>query len=233
MDVAYRTAAVGALLGDPTRCKMLIALLGGGLMAAGTLARDADVSPQTASAHLAKLVEGGLVVVERRGRQRLYGLAGARVASLLESVAAVAPQAGARREPRASRPRDADPLVVARSCYDHLAGWLGVEVTTALVERGALLESDDDFDVTGAGLAVFERLGVDVAAAQGARRHFARRCLDWSERRHHLAGSLGAALLARMLELRWVARRPTGRSLRITHAGAGALESHFGITVPR
>jgi DNA-binding transcriptional ArsR family regulator len=206
-------APVGFLLGDPTRASMLSELSDGRALTAGELAARAGVSPSTASAHLSRLVTGGLLAVVAQGRHRYYRLAGEPVAHALETLAALAPAATARD------PFEREVLTglrFARTCYGHLAGRLGVGLRDGLLERGLLREAGAEHRVTPAGEAWLAEVGVDLAAARRARRSFARACLDWSERRPHLAGSLGDSLLAALVERGWVARRPGERAVDLT-----------------
>ncbi|WAJ31600.1 ArsR/SmtB family transcription factor [Antarcticirhabdus aurantiaca] len=212
-------AATAFLMGDPARAAMLAALLGGQALTAGELAAEAGITAQTASSHLVRLVEGGLVAVERQGRHRYVRLASPAVAEALEGLMALASPAvttTATRRPRG--PRDAA-MRLARTCYDHMAGRLGVALADALERDGRLRLDSGAGLVTPAGEAVFPAFGIDLAGPATARRPLCRTCLDWSERRPHLAGRLGAALLARSLELGWVARAPKSRTLAITPAG--------------
>jgi len=222
-------AAVAALVGEPARAAMLDALLGGRALPAGALARAAGVSPATASGHLARLLDGGLVTAEWQGRERRFQLAGPGVAEVLEALGELAGPAAPARTLRAASRMDA--LRAARTCYDHLAGRLGVAVTDALVAEGWLADSDGGFAVTRSGEDRFGRLGIDVAELRRLRRPLTRRCVDWTERRPHLAGSLGAALAARALELGWVARVPHDRALEVTEAGERALRRRLGVDV--
>ncbi|AEI40896.1 ArsR/SmtB family transcription factor [Paenibacillus mucilaginosus] len=221
--------SAAALIADPSRASILLSLLGGKSLPAGELARSAGVSPQTASAHLAKLVEGGLLVRETQGRHKYFRLAGRDVAHALEALHAIAPPKPVRSLRESDQLRA---LRQARTCYDHLAGRLGVAVTERLLELG-WLEADGsrDFALTELGRERFADLGVHALESGGRRRHFARQCLDWSERRPHLAGSLGAALTARLFELQWIERLPGGRSLRVTAEGTRGLASAFGLSL--
>jgi DNA-binding transcriptional ArsR family regulator len=220
-------AAVGALIGDRARASMLNALMGGEPMSAGELARVGGVSPSGATAHLRRLREGGLVVDETAGRQRVFRLAGPELAEALEALALVAPPLPVRglREARAL-----GALKRARTCYDHLAGELGVAVTGALVEREILERDDGGFAVTGDGRDWFGQLGLDLEALRRTRRSLARGCVDWTERRPHVAGSLGAGIAAMLLTRGWVRRRPGGRAIVVTAAGAEWLDRSLGIT---
>lgn len=216
---------VAALLGDPSRAAMLDALMDGGARPAGELARRAGVAPSTASEHLARLVEGRLLIVEPRGRERRYRLASAEVADVLEALSCLGSEAPVNSLRAAGR---TEALRAARTCYDHLAGRFGVAVTEALVARDALHIRDGSFELTADGEAFLVRLGVDVAGARARKRVFARACVDWSERRPHLAGALGAALADAALDQGWVHRRPNDRALRVTPKGTAALRELLG-----
>lgn len=223
MDGHADLATVGAAIGDPARALMLNALLGGRALPATDLARIGRVAPSTASGHLARLADARLVEVERQGRHRYYRLAGADVAHALEALAAVAPT-GATHSLSAARASDAERA--GRSCYDHLAGQLGMAVTDALVDAGALERSS----LALADPASFTALGIDAETTPPGRRPLTRACLDWSERRHHLAGHLGAALLDSLLDRAWVTRAPRGRALRLTDHGRRGLDRVLGVT---
>lgn len=219
-------AEVAALIGDPARANMLAALLGGQALTATELAYEARVTPQTASAHLAKLTQARLLAVEKQGRNRYFRLAGPAVANAFESLMVLAADAPPRRRPPG--PKDAA-MRAARTCYDHLAGGLGVAVTDALICRGFLTERGEDFVITAEGLKWFEKFGIDTQTLRRARRVFARRCLDWSERRPHLAGALGAAVADQLFDREWVARIRDSRGLTITDAGRRGLRRTLGI----
>jgi DNA-binding transcriptional ArsR family regulator len=224
MDGDADIAAVAMAIGHPARGAMLTALFGGRALPASELARSARVSRSTASAHLAQLVETGLVRVERQGRHRYHRLAGADVAEALETLAALAPPRPVRSLRESDRARAER---AARTCYDHVAGALGVALTDRLCDAGAL-------DLASLGLldaAPLRALGVDVDRACAGRRPPTRSCLDWSERRPHLAGALGAALLDTLLASAWVARRPGGRALLVTPAGRDGLRDALGLEV--
>jgi len=227
MGNAIDIAAVGALVGDPARANMLAALVDGGALPASDLAYAAGVSPQTASWHLGNLAEGGLLAVERRGRHRYYRLASPLVARMLETVMTVAATGRPRYRPRS---RLDDAMRAARTCYDHLAGRLGVALADALQEHRQIVLTEDGGRVTEAGARLLDEFGVDLARF-GARRTFCRPCLDWSERRPHLAGIVGAALAARAFELGWVRRLPEGRAVAVTPAGRRGFAERFGIEV--
>jgi DNA-binding transcriptional ArsR family regulator len=224
MDGDADIAAVAAAIGHPARGAMLTAMFGGRALPASDLARAARVSRSTASAHLAQLVDAGLVSVERQGRHRYHRLAGADVAEALETLAALAPPRPVRslRESDRARAHRA-----ARSCYDHLAGALGVAVTDALCAAGALERSSLGLRDPGP----LRALGVDAEAANAGRRPLTRSCLDWSERRPHLAGALGAAVLDALLRSSWAERRPGGRALAVTPAGREALRDALDLDI--
>ena len=216
-------ATPAALLGDPTRSAFMLALSEGEPLPPSELARRAGVTASTASIQLAKLVSGGLVTVERHGRHRYYSLAEPAIAAAIESLAAIAPPRPASSLRQA---RIGNELRAARTCYDHLAGALGVALLEALL-AGRLLS--EELEPTPLGARRLAQLGIDVAALARGRRVLARRCLDWSERRDHLAGALGAALASRFFELEWLERLQTSRAIRVTPTGRRGLAAEFGL----
>jgi hypothetical protein len=210
---------------------MLHALMDGRALTASELARVAGVTPQTASEHLAKMAAADLVQVEKQGRHRYHRLATPAVAQMLESIMQVASGLEAMRPAPATGPRDAA-LRAARTCYDHLAGRLGVALTDALVTRGHVELTHDAGLVTDAGIALFERIGIDVDLLIGCRktaRVLCRPCLDWSERRPHLAGSVGAALCARSFEENWIRRIESSRAVTVTQKGWRIFRDTIGV----
>jgi DNA-binding transcriptional ArsR family regulator len=212
-------AAVAALLGDAARAAMLTALMHGRAMTAGELAREAGVTPQTASAHLSRLRESGLVLVEHQGRHRYCRLAGPEVAEVLEGLMDLAARTAG---PKARfGPRDAG-LREARLCYDHLAGAAGVALYDGLVASGRL-DDAGGLALTPSGRAFVAELGIDLAALEAKRRPLCRACLDWSERRTHLAGALGAALFQRFVALGWLRPRAGSRLVEVTPPGRAGL----------
>jgi DNA-binding transcriptional ArsR family regulator len=221
-------AAVAALIGDTARARMLDALSDGRALAAGELAFTAGVTPATTSAHLARLVDGGLLTVLRQGRHRYYRLASSRVADMLEQIMLVATIDGPPRyRPRA---KFDDDFALARSCYNHLAGRLGVAIASAMVGADYLVLDDDAGAVTPKGTNFLSEFGIDPpSAGHRAQRVFCRPCVDRTERRPHLAGSLGTKLACRCFELGWVERMRDSRALRITEAGHKGLRATFGI----
>jgi DNA-binding transcriptional ArsR family regulator len=205
-------APVASLIGDPTRIAILCALAEGDALPAGELAHRAGVRPATATAHLRQLVDGGLVAVRAQGRHRYHELAGPQVAAVVEALAQLAPPTPVRslRADRAAKT-----LAEARTCYDHLAGRRGVELRDRLLAADALRMIDDrDHQLTPRGHELVDGLGIDAAQLDTTRRAFARVCVDWTQRRPHLAGALPALLTQRLLELGWVSRGK-GRSLRV------------------
>lgn len=224
MSIALDMAEIAALVGDATRANILATLLDGRASTALELALAARVTPQTASAHLAKLVEGSLLTVDRQGRHRYFRLATAQVARTLETIMGLA----AVTAPRHRRPlRMAADMRRARTCYDHIAGELGVAITDGLIAAGHVELDGEAGAVTDAGQSFFRTHGIDVSTASG-RRIFCRPCIDWSERRPHLGGHVGAAICARCLDNGWIARRSGSRALTITPDGAAALPKIFG-----
>jgi DNA-binding transcriptional ArsR family regulator len=209
---------------------MLDALMDGIALPAGDLARRAGVSPSTASGHLARLRDGGLVCCDPQGRERRYRLASAQVAAALEGLALIAPTTPISSLRSFNR---TEALRSARTCYDHLAGLVGVSITEALVRRGALIAHDSSYTLAPGGEELLSQLGVDVEAASVQRRSFARACLDWSERRPHLAGALGAGLAQAFVANRWLQRRPADRALTVTPGGAATLREVLGIDLDR
>lgn len=227
MNEVYPIASIAELIGEPARAAMLVGLLSGRALPAGELARMAGVSAQSASAHLSKLVLGGLLVVQSRGRYRHYRIANSRVAHAVEALGSISTRP---RHANAPQSRDALALYAARSCYDHLAGRIAVEVAKKLETLKVIRRvGNRDYDLGPDGLGWFANLGINIDLVRRSRREFALQCLDWTERRSHVAGSLGAALFSRLLSLGWIARRPETRAVRVTHRGANELRVRFGI----
>jgi DNA-binding transcriptional ArsR family regulator len=239
-------APAAALMADKARATMLIALLDGRPLAASELARLAAVSPPTASAHLAKLLEGGMVSVIRQGRHRYYRLSGHEVATAIEALSQLAPPTPVRS---LRQSRQAVALAEARTCYDHLAGRAGVLLLDGMLREGLLTEvtSNDNtraepgltaglaadmsavrFTVTERGIARLQPFGINLDAVKSSRRRFAGACLDWTQRRPHLGGSLAAAITARLFELGWIERGPRLRNVLVTPAGRDGLAEMFG-----
>lgn len=220
MSESPNIARVAALIGDNARAEVLSALMSGGALTATELADMAGVTKQTISFHLGKLLEAGLLKVDQQGRHRYFRLAGQDVAQVLESLMDMAVRSEAVR-PRAG-PRD-PALRKARVCYDHLAGELGVLAYDGMLRQGVFETRQDALWLTEHGRAWFGCLGIDTDAVASSRRSFCRSCLDWSERRHHLAGALGAALLARIQELGWAKRARDSRAIVFSERGEESL----------
>lgn len=226
MNVGPNIAAPASLIGDPARAAMISVLLGGQAYPATVLAARAGVTAQTASAHLAKLAAGGLVKAARSGRYRLYCLGSNKVADALEALAAISPL-----QPVTSLhgSDESKAMNLARMCYDHLAGFIGVGITDELLRRKVISPLGGAYEVTRYGRSWLARFGVDPDSLTSSRRKLATQCLDWSERRQHVGGAFGAAIARRALALGWFARRRATRGLAVTEAGWTALRQDFGI----
>lgn len=216
-------APIAALAGDPARANMLSALIGGKALTAGELAREAGVTAQTASSHLAKLAEGGLIAGIRQGRHRYFRLAGSDVAEMLEKMMGVAERAG---HTRMRTGPNAPELRKARICYDHLAGEMGVALFDNLV-GARFVASGDDARLTKRGAEFARGFGIDLDALTRERRPLCKPCLDWSMRRHHLAGALGAAMLARFYALQWARRDRASRVVHFSPQGERGFQRMF------
>jgi DNA-binding transcriptional ArsR family regulator len=221
-------AMVAALVGDPARCNMLTALMTGRALTASELAHEAGVTPQTASSHLSKLEAGGLIEQQKQGRHRYYHLTGPDVASVLEGLEGLAARAGHMRV----RTGPKDPaLRRARICYDHLAGDLGVQMLDSMKKQRLVRQSKQAIELTGEGRRFMaEALQITAEALSHPRRPVCKACLDWSERRHHLAGTLGAAMMNRFTELKWAARdaAPGSRVVNFSRTGEKRFSALFG-----
>jgi len=227
MSEVLDIAAIAALVGDQARANILCALLDGRSLTASELAYAAHVTPQTASGHLGKLAAARLIVSVQQGRHRYFHLAGTHVAAMIESISSVA----AIAPPRARAVRIDDAMRAARMCYDHVAGRLGVAIADALRAHHHVELADDGGLVTPSGETFLADLGIDVENLRRSRRVFCRPCIDWSERRPHLAGSVGAALARKLLDLRWIARKRDTRALSITPNGWANIEHTFGCSL--
>jgi DNA-binding transcriptional ArsR family regulator len=223
-------AAVARLLASPARSAVVDALMEGRPLTAGELARIAGVRPSTVSEHLGELLDGGLVAVITAGRHRYYQLSGAEVAGALEAFSRICPATPVRSLRQSTADRS---LRLARLCYDHVAGALGVALLDQMRQAGWLASgAGPDFEVTGPGAQALAGLGVDPGSCRRSRRHFARPCLDWSERRPHLAGALGAAITRALLDLDWLRAAATGRGLHVTSQGESGLRDTFSVSLP-
>ncbi|MER8484438.1 winged helix-turn-helix domain-containing protein [Mesorhizobium sp. M1322] len=215
-------ARIASLVGDPARANMLTALMGGTALTASELALEAGVSLPTASSHLSKLMEGGLLTLASQGRHRYYGLAGPQVAGMIEAITGVAAAVGPQRV--RPGPRDAA-MRVARVCYDHLAGEQAVAMLDRLVARQVLICDDKEIRLGPSAVSHFAAIGIDVESK--ARRPLCRACLDWSVRRSHLAGTLGAAILDKILLEKWARREKDSRAVVFSPSGKQAFERVF------
>ena len=232
MPTINALSEIAALMGDPARAAMLHLLMDGRAHTASDLALSAGVTAQTASGHLSRMVEASLLNARAQGRNRFYRLASGEVAHAIESLMALAGTRAAPASKSAAWRRDPD-LRFCRTCYDHLAGQIGIAVTDSLTQHGHLEpKGPRDWQLTGTGELFCHRLGVDLAGARSANtRHFARQCLDWSERRPHIAGALGSAIADTFFKKGWAERLRRGRTVRLTDSGRRALTSHFGTAV--
>ncbi|MFJ7732856.1 ArsR/SmtB family transcription factor [Lysinibacillus sp. NPDC097231] len=228
MSINPNIAEIASLLGETSRATMLASLMDGRFHTASELAYMAAIKPQTASFHLAKLVEGKLVKVEQQGRHRYFQLAGSEIAQLLESFLAISPPPEVRSLKQSSQIKL---LQDARTCYDHLAGKLGIQLTDSLVTAGYLKLEEKQFLITSKGVKFFTDFGLDLDDLKRKRRSFSHACLDWSERRYHLAGALGHGLLTHLLHLEWITRIPSIRAIKITEKGRTGFKEvfHFDI----
>jgi len=227
MDFGIHLAEVAALVGDPARANIMCALLDGRALTAKELAYAASVTPQTTSGHLAKLTEGRLLTVVKQGRHRYYRLSSPLIHQMLEGIMAVAAHGPPRFRPSSKLD---EPMRNARMCYDHIAGRLGVGLADALQKRRLVLFGDEAGEITPAGVKFFRDFGVDLAEAERRKRLFCRACLDWSERRTHMGGAVGAALAARCADLGWTQRMRNSRALTITKDGQRGLSDVFGLS---
>lgn len=223
-------AAMARLLGDPARSAMMVALMGGSALAAGELARIGGITAATASGHLRQLVSGGLLAVVPQGKHRYYRIKGVEIAAMIEGLGALAGLAGPSAKGHPAW-RHGGELRHARSCYNHLAGTCAVAVHDALLGRALLREDDNGYALTAAGETAFGALGVDLGQVRRGSRGFARPCLDWSERRPHLGGALGAALLEACLCQGWARRGEQPRLICITPKGKRALSDRLGVSL--
>jgi DNA-binding transcriptional ArsR family regulator len=235
MDVARDTdvaiSALAAAIGEPTRARMLLSLMDGRARTGTELAAIAEVGPSTASAHLHRLEAARLVSVRRQGKHRYYSLSDVEVASVLERLSALA-----GRRPGPFLCNAPEYLCAARTCYDHIAGAIGVALRDRFTTLGWLTARtsgcDEIYELSAGGIAAFAALGIDVAVARAMRRRFAFGCLDWSERRYHLGGALGAAFLQLARKRRWVTQDLDSRALRVTELGRREMLGRLGVTTP-
>lgn len=217
-------ALIGSLIGDPARANMLTALMSGKALTATELAAEAGITIQTASAHLKKLEAAEMLQHRKQGRHRYFTLADEEVGTVLEAIMGLASKRGLVR----ARTGPKDPaLRKARVCYNHLAGDLGVQLFDGMIASGWITENGDDVELSADGRSAIDHFGIDIAAISKSRRPLCKSCLDWSERRTHLAGSLGTALLNRFFELGWASREENSRVVRFSPAGEKQLQVRF------
>lgn len=228
MSYPSSLARVAALIGERARGEMLLALMSGRAFTAKELAYRAGVTPQTASEHLAKLVQARVLTLTPQGRFRYFRLASPAVAGMIESIMRIVPPGKRELSQRAD-----GTVAAARLCYDHLAGQLAVSLADWLADHRYVLLEEDGGEVTSRGERFFADFGIDIGRAREKRRTFCRPCLDWTERRFHLAGAIGAALAQRCFQLRWIRRIEDSRALAITGIGLTALKERFGIGLER
>lgn len=226
---ANQVSSIASLIGEPARATMLWKLLQGKAFTATELAVSADISAQSASMHLSKLVNANLLSVESQGRHKYYRLANAEVAYVLESISNLVPNDKLVNEEAVQLGRQ--DIKYCRTCYDHLAGRVGVALTDRLEQRKILVSAGQNFEVSKVGVKWFTEFDISVDDLKKQRRAFARKCLDWSERRYHLSGSLGASLLQKMTEMKWLRRLKDTRRVSITVVGQEKLYKLLGLTL--
>ena len=222
-------AEIAALVGDPARASMVSALLDGGALTASELAVAARITPQTASTHLAKLTEAGLLSAVRNGRHRYFRLASQTVADMIDGIVAVALEKRPRYRPLSQQARA---LSAARICYDHLAGRLSVDLTDAFIARKYVVLDGEAAEITTAGTRFLTEFGIELPTLRSTRRHFCRLCLDWTERRPHIAGAVGAAITKRCFDLGWMERMKRSHAVVVTPRGRRGFQESFGIAAP-
>lgn len=224
MDSTPNIAKIGALLGDNTRARMLSTLMHGKALTASELAREAGVTAQTATFHLAKLEAGALLTLRKQGRHKYFALASDDIAALLETMMGLS--AGNEPPRTATGPRDAD-MRYARVCYNHLAGNKGIQLHDSLIASRLLVLKEGELALSQNGRQFMQEFGLDIKSLQASRSPLCRACLDWSERRSHLAGSIGRALLTQIESLGWIKRDPSSRIIRFTIKGESSFDSTF------
>jgi len=228
MSINPNVAEVASLLGEPSRATILMSLMDGRFHTASELAFMAAITPQTASFHLSKLVEGNLVNVEKNGRHRYYQLTNGEVARILETFLAISPPPEVHSLKQSNQVKL---LREARTCYDHLAGKLGVDLTESMLNAGYLEKEEREFVITPKGEQFFTDFGIDLGDLKRKRRSFSHVCLDWSERHHHLGGALGHGLITHFFDLGWIVRVPAIRAVKVTDKGKVGFKQNFNINM--
>lgn len=228
MSINPNVARVASSIADISRAGILTVLLDGRYHTATELSSKIGITPQTISYHLNKLLEQELITVEKQGRHRYFGIPNQEIAATLESLLVISPQSAIKSFKQS---RDDSAIRQARTCYDHIAGDLGVKITNALLEKGILCDHQNEFSLTKEGELFFEDFQINISETRKKRRSFCHKCLDWSERRHHLGGALGNAILERLIELHWVTRMPDTRALSVTMKGKAGLKDVFSIQI--
>ncbi|WHY87251.1 winged helix-turn-helix domain-containing protein [Neobacillus novalis] len=228
MNVYPNFSYIAKLMAEQTRAIILDSLMNGQALPASELAYMAKVSHPTISSHLAKLVEGNLLVMEQHGRHRYYRLASKEVAEVIEKLGTIAPPVEIRSLRQSSQLKQ---VRFGRTCYDHLAGELGVKVTKALIDKEIVYLEDGLYEVTKKGIEWFTQFGINIEEANTKRRIFAKPCLDWSERRYHISGWLGSAIATHFFNHGWITKAAKNRAVQLTPKGINALKEHFGISI--
>jgi DNA-binding transcriptional ArsR family regulator len=226
MNVYPNISYIAKLIAEPTRAIILDCLMNGQALPASELAYMAKVSHPTISSHLSKLVDGNLLIAEQHGRHRYYRLANEEVAEVLEKLGTIAPTVQVRSLRQSDQLKQ---VRYARTCYDHLAGQLGVKIAEGLLDREFVTLEDGEYVVTEQGKKWFFQFGINIEEANAKRRIFAKPCLDWSERRYHISGWLGSAIATRFFDQGWITKAEKNRAVHLTKKGAKALQDHFGI----
>lgn len=226
MELENELSKIASLIGDKGRSIMLWSLLDGRAYTATELAVFANISRQSVSNHLSKLIEANLVTAEKQGRYRYFRLANEQVAHVIESMASLIP----KQKIEIKKSAEAQKLAFARTCYDHLAGKISIELVNSLLENKIIILSGTAFEVTDLGKNWFDKLGIDIDALKNKKRSFAHKCMDWTERKHHIAGALGAAILKNFLKNDWIRRKPNTREIVITTLGELRLFDELKIT---
>ncbi|AXT61160.1 transcriptional regulator [Aquimarina sp. AD10] len=227
-ELENQFSKIASILGDKSRAIILWSLLDGRAYTATELAISANISRQSASNHLTKLTEVQLLTVEKQGRHRYYKLANAKVAHVIESMASLISLTKEYKKTKAPKLTD---FTYFRTCYDHIAGSVGVKITNALLNHKIIEVSGKDYKVTNSGKKWFNSLGIDIDAIKQKKRSFAFQCLDWSERKHHIAGALGASILETMIEKDWIRKKANSRELTMTSTGKKELKNRLNIDV--